>query len=353
MKFVIFDLDETLGYFKQLYYLFSVVKKINASFVLTQSVFHRVLDVFPEFLRPQILDILLYLKQQKQFHPHTYLILYTNNTHPNWTTYIRTYMEDKIHEASGKSSDAKEEEAEAEEPSHSFFDKIIHAQNQHACRQHQRKHLDDLFRCIDYASQSPICYIDNEYHPGMKSRQTHYCKLSSYVCNLPLVVLSERLRQNHLLDELLPGVHPSVFENIYQHYSQNKYTRGLTDAERRYELRTSQVLMLKIRIFFMNTTTHKRRHTYSNVGSATTAGPLLLLPTAPSSSSSSSSSAASRSPSLHSLVPEITRVSEPLFSYYYDHATPSSTGGDSSTGRWVSRPASSSSKKTKKHRRVL
>lgn len=345
MKFVIFDLDETLGYFKQLYYLFSVLKKINASYSITQPIFNRVLDLFPEFLRPKILDILQFLKQQKQFTPHTYLILYTNNTHPKWTTYIQAYLEYKLLEGEEPLSFSPSASASA-----SFFDKIIHAQKQATCRQHQRKHLEDLFRCIDYASHSPICYIDNEYHPGMKSRQTYYCKLSSYVHNLSLEVIADRLQHSNLLETILPGVHPTVFANIYRHYSDNKYTRGLTEAEYRYEIRTSQELLLKIRIFFMNNTTHKRRHTYSNFGISSSSSSSVTNPSSASSSSAFPSpfyASLPSSPSGESNEDEvldsrqITRISEPLFNYYqWVGATPTPN-------------VATSSKKTKKHRRVL
>ena len=333
MKFIIFDLDETLGYFKQLYYIFSVIKKINASFSITQPIFNRVLDLFPEFLRPNILEILLYLKQQKQLHRNTYLIIYTNNTHSNWTRYIQSYIEYKLR----REGVGSEEE---ETPSSSFFDKMITAQRHNSCRQHQRKNLDDLFRCIDYSSNSSICYIDNEYHAGMKSRHTHYCKLSSYVHNVSIVTVTDRLQKSGLLELILPGIHCDVFTNIYLHYCENKYTKRLSPAECRYEVRTSQELMLKIRIFFMNSTTHKRRNTYSSLPSATTSRP------SPFSLSPSVGSASFFSAERHSETP-LTRVSEPLFDYYQNSSFRSLQSSASSSFY------SSSPNKTKKNRRLI
>ena len=68
MKIVVFDLDETLGYFTEfgifwdslVYYVKSKNKKI-----LTQNDFNDVLDLYPEFLRPNIINILTYLKEKK------------------------------------------------------------------------------------------------------------------------------------------------------------------------------------------------------------------------------------------------------------------------------------------------
>lgn len=302
MKFIVFDLDETLGYFKQLYYIFSIIKKINASFTITQDIFNKVLDLYPEFLRPHIVDILLYLKNQKQFNRNTYLIIYTNNTHQNWTKYIISYIEYRI-----------------DHPQ--FFDRIINSSKNEVCRQHQKKHLDDLFRCIDYSSNSPICYIDNEFHPGMRSRQTYYCKLGGYINNLSNTAIADRLYSCEEIREILPGIPQEVFNNIYLHYCSNLYSRVLSEAEYKHERRNTQELMLRIRIFFMNSTTHKRRHTYSNQ--------MELV--------DRSVEGVSENPfaSRHSEI--ITRVSAPIFNYY------TNPGGVSGT----------SDNKTKKNRRVL
>lgn len=363
MKFIIFDLDETLGYFKQLYYIFSVLKKINASFNISQPIFNRVVDLYPEFLRPNILEILLYLKQQKQFNRNTYLIIYTNNTHPNWTRYIQSYIEYKL------APPLQEEKEEAEEAvssssSSSLFDKIIHAQKHDACRQHQRKNLDDLFRCIDYSSNSPICYIDNEFHPGMKSRQTHYCKLSGYVHNLSITVVADRLKTSGLLEEIIPGIHDTIFTNIYRHYCENKYTKSLSDAEYRYEVRMSQELMVKIRNFFMNSTTHKRRHTYSSLRPANTFAPSvgspesLLLPSCSSYPPLPSTELVSYA-ERHSET-TISRVADPLFNYYHNlsfrHSPSPSLSPSASSSVSLSNNnhnRANRANRTKKNRRVI
>jgi hypothetical protein len=306
MKFIVFDLDETLGYFKQIYYIFSVLKKINSSFTITQTIFNRVLDLYPEFLRPDIIDILLYIKHQKQFNRNTYLIIYTNNTHQNWTKYIISYIEYRI-----------------DHPH--FFDRVINSSKLEGCRQHQKKHLDDLFRCIDYSSNSPICYIDNEYHPGMRSRQTYYCKLDGYINNLSNTTIADRLYSSGVVDSIIPDIHYDLFNNIYLHYCNNLYTRSLTEAEYKHEKRNTQELMLRIRIFFMNSTTHKRRHTYSNQSEV--------------SSRSVEGLSTNLFTSRNSEV--INRVADPIFNYY------SNLGGVSGSA------TDGCYNKTKKNRRVL
>jgi hypothetical protein len=70
MKIVVFDLDETLGYFTELGIFWDCLKNYlkqeSNKTILTQSDFNDVLDLFPEFLRPNIINILTYLKKRKE-----------------------------------------------------------------------------------------------------------------------------------------------------------------------------------------------------------------------------------------------------------------------------------------------
>jgi len=68
MKIVVFDLDETLGYFTQFGIFWDSLSdylKIQNKPALTQCDFNNILDLFPEFLRPNIINILNYLKEKK------------------------------------------------------------------------------------------------------------------------------------------------------------------------------------------------------------------------------------------------------------------------------------------------
>ena len=100
MKIVVFDLDETLGYFTQ-YGIFwdSLVNylKVKNKPIMTQTDFDEVLDLYPEFLRPNIINILSYLKRKKETNCCHKMMIYTNNTGPReWAKYIIGYFEGKI-----------------------------------------------------------------------------------------------------------------------------------------------------------------------------------------------------------------------------------------------------------------
>ena len=69
MKIVIFDLDETLGYFVKFGIFWDCLNKYffhhKIEYSLNQSDFNEILDLYPEFLRPNIINILSYLKNKK------------------------------------------------------------------------------------------------------------------------------------------------------------------------------------------------------------------------------------------------------------------------------------------------
>ena len=68
MKIVVFDLDETLGYFTEFGIFWDGLinySKVKNKSSLTQSDFNDILDLYPEFLRPNIINILNYLKNKK------------------------------------------------------------------------------------------------------------------------------------------------------------------------------------------------------------------------------------------------------------------------------------------------
>ena len=68
-KIVVFDVDETLGYFVEFGIFWdslnAYIKDQKIEYELAQDDFNKILDLFPEFIRPNILSILNYLKHKK------------------------------------------------------------------------------------------------------------------------------------------------------------------------------------------------------------------------------------------------------------------------------------------------
>ena len=68
MKLVVFDLDETLGYFVEFGIFWDTLclyLSKNNKEEPTQEDFNHILNLYPEFLRPNIINILNYLKEKK------------------------------------------------------------------------------------------------------------------------------------------------------------------------------------------------------------------------------------------------------------------------------------------------
>lgn len=232
MKYIIFDLDETLGYFKQIYYLFTIIKKVDSSIQITQNMFNNILELFPEILRPNILHVLLYLKNKKK-ELTTYIIIYTNNKNKEWTSFIINYITAKI-------------------SCPSFFDKTIGNPTQELCRTSKDKNLSDLFRCIDFTEGSRICYIDNEYFKGMKSKYTTYLKLDNYVNDIPNDNLLQRFTESDIYNTSFPNISSSVFKKIYYHYLNSMYNHTLSAESYEYETASTNILLSYIKIFYLN-----------------------------------------------------------------------------------------------------
>jgi hypothetical protein len=64
-KVIVFDLDETIGSFADLEILWTALGELDC-FKQTQESFNRLLDLYPEFLRYGILNILDFLQYKKQ-----------------------------------------------------------------------------------------------------------------------------------------------------------------------------------------------------------------------------------------------------------------------------------------------
>lgn len=179
MKIVVFDLDETLGYFTQLGIFWDCVKEFlhvnGKSEKLSQNDFNQTLDLFPEFLRPNIIPILQYLKHKKNTNCCNKLMIYTNNTGPKeWAQYIKSYFESKI--------------------KFKLIDQIISAfkingKRVEMCRTSHHKSHDDLIRCTKVPVHSEICFLDDTFYPNMTNDNIYYINLKPYFYDLPFEVM--------------------------------------------------------------------------------------------------------------------------------------------------------------------
>jgi len=179
MKVVVFDLDETLGYFVEFGVFWDCLKINNKkNIVMNEKIFHEVFELYPEFVRPNIIEILNYLKERKKTMCCHQLMIYTNNQGPpQWASQILSYFELKI-----KSR---------------LFDKIIAAfkingKRVELSRTTHNKTFNDLIRCTKIPLNTEIFFLDDVYHPEMCNKNVYYINIKPYVHSLPIDVMVAR-----------------------------------------------------------------------------------------------------------------------------------------------------------------
>jgi len=187
MKIVVFDLDETLGYFVEfgIFWdcLVNYLKNTN-NYELTQSDFNQILDLYPEFLRPNIVNILTYLKSKKTSKCCSKMMIYTNNQGPrSWADKIISYFETKLN--------------------YKLFDQIVGAfkingKQIELCRTSHDKSYNDFIKCTKIPDDAEICFLDDNYFPGMNHKNIYYINLKPYVHDLNFSLLLSRFMNNEI-----------------------------------------------------------------------------------------------------------------------------------------------------------
>ena len=170
-KVVVFDLDETLGYFAELGIFWKTInnfinfKKIKYN--LSQEDFNDIMGLYPEFERPYIIDILNYLKNKKIKNQCYKIIIYTNNQGgKTWVEYIKKYFENKIN--------------------YNLFDEVLSAFiigdiNEDSSRKSNIKTYKDLVKCTKLPFHSQIFFLDDVYHSKMALYNVYYINIKPYI----------------------------------------------------------------------------------------------------------------------------------------------------------------------------
>ena len=93
-KVVVFDLDETLGYFLEFGMLWeTIITYVNNDKIQNQNIFNNLLDLYPEILRPNMIPVFKYLKHMKEKNKCDDIMIYTNNQGPkSWAIMIKNYI---------------------------------------------------------------------------------------------------------------------------------------------------------------------------------------------------------------------------------------------------------------------
>lgn len=193
MKVVIFDLDETLGYFVEFGIFWDSLSLYVSKYwnkKLNQDNFNTLIELYPEFLRPNIIPILNYLKNRKSTFCCQKMMIYTNNQgSQKWCNHIISYFENKI--------DSK------------LFDQIIAAFKINGKiiqidRTTHNKTYNDLIRCTKLPTDAEIFYLDDTFYPEMANENVYYINIKPYIYDLPFSEMHKRfLESNNTISNLI------------------------------------------------------------------------------------------------------------------------------------------------------
>lgn len=190
-KYAVFDVDETLGYFSQFGAFVDAINNYYSDFSrVVFDNFNELLDLYPEFIRPNMIEILKYVSEKRREGACKGIIIYTNNQGPRiWVANISKYFDYKV--------------------GTQVFDQIIAAFKVNGKivqegRTTQNKTYDDLVHVANIPKTSEICFVDDLNHPGMRHQNVLYINVKPYVETLPTTTLIKRYLDSALGKNILP-----------------------------------------------------------------------------------------------------------------------------------------------------
>ena len=175
---VAWDLDETLGSWVQLGFISDSIRSAIGRSLSREEMF-RLINLFPEYVRPGIVPVLQLLKKRMQSNNSLKVILFTNNNGPqSWAKTIVAYFNHLV--------------------DYNLFSTIIPAfevkgRRVSKCRTSSDKLYSDLVRCIDVPAGTPVCFIDDQEHPGMRTHDVKYIRVDPYSVVLSPGIIARRL----------------------------------------------------------------------------------------------------------------------------------------------------------------
>lgn len=242
-KVVVFDLDETIGSFRELFILWNCLENIgreHPNITFDQTLFNTIVDLYPEFLRYEILTVFEYLLSKKQTNQCSKIYLYTNNTgSPKFPNQIQKYIDYKLN-------------------THNLVDKIISAFKINniiiePLRTTFHKTYADFIRCSVLPKTTEICFVDDTYHEKMKHNKVYYIQPKPYKHNLSTQQIIERL----LVSNVIPGIKniPNIHDILNAAFEQAgcfHYKKTISEIE--VDIIVTQKMLFHIKDFFYLTT---------------------------------------------------------------------------------------------------
>jgi len=232
-RVIVFDLDETIGSFHHLIILWNSILQEK-----DQNMFNEILDLYPEFLRYGILQILRYIIKKKKKGECNKLYMYTNNIYsPEFPNMISKYLQYKLN-------------CEME-----LFDKIILAFKVNnkviePLRTTYNKTYNDLIKCTLLPDKTEICFIDDNYYEKMNNEKVYYIQPKPYYHTLSIDEILDRFLKSNIVRDFQQ-------DSLYKIMQNNEY--NIIERENDLYKKVFQKLMYYVKDFFY--LTNKRTKT--------------------------------------------------------------------------------------------
>lgn len=242
-KVIVFDLDETLGSFVEMGMFWDALQGYFEH-KLTKQDFYNTVDLFPELLRPEIENILKYLKNKKRDNQCRKIMIYTNNMGGRqWVDLIKSYLEQRT--------------------KMKLFDQVICAftfngKRLEPGRTTEEKTYSDLLRCCKLPTNTEFCFLDDQMHPEMEHDMVYYIKIKPYVHDFPYETMADRFVRSDMGTVI---ENPNDFKNFITSFMDDyNYTINVKgEIEKEVDRIISKKIMFHLQEFFKSSLTEEAR----------------------------------------------------------------------------------------------
>ncbi len=182
-KAIVLDVDETIGSFTELFFIWNAIRPADYFFSRDKTLFIDLAELYPEVLRPGMISILKYIHEQIREENCYKLHIYTNNqcTYPEWIQLLVYYLDYLVHKNG--------EPSIFEKPICAFKinDRVI--EHKRTC--HSKTH-GDLIQCSILPETTEICFVDDTKFEKMIHERVYYIQPPPYKHNLSYEMMSSR-----------------------------------------------------------------------------------------------------------------------------------------------------------------
>ena len=179
-KCIIFDLDETIGYFSQIYIIILRLEELY-KIKLSYGEYRKIFEKYENIFRPGIFVLFAYLNALKNKYDFK-IILYTNTSmNDEFLDNIIKYINERIHN------------------SNNIFDNIITLTS--TCRSGAKKQFTDIYNCVEYLNNGYLfLIIDNGNQYKLDKLYSKLVKVTSY-------------NYRYLVSDIWNGIHEILMIN--------------------------------------------------------------------------------------------------------------------------------------------